>query len=472
MPTTAEECRSLPFLAESRRKIYHINLSMYQDTIAAISTPLGEGGIGIVRLSGKDALSIAQRLFPKKVANRQLVYGHIVDPDTGEVVDEVLVAYMKSPHTYTREDIVEINCHGGSLPLQHILGLALRCGARLANPGEFTLRAFLNGRIDLAQAESVLDVIQAKTQASLRLAVQGLGGKLSEPIKELRRSLMDVLAYLTARIDFPEDEVEEQDIIKPLETAQETLESLIANADAGMVYRQGVRTAIVGRPNVGKSSLLNRLLRQSRAIVTPIPGTTRDTLEETVNIRGLPFILVDTAGIIRSNNVIDEMAVERSRKAIEQADFVLFVVDASEPLTQTDSELVKLLADKSALVVANKCDLPTHAELDGLPWLQVSTSALTGEGLPELETAMVNSVLGGKVVTSDALLVSNPRHKEALQRAARHLALARASVAENLPDDFITIDLTAALNAMGEITGETVTEDLLETIFSKFCIGK
>jgi tRNA modification GTPase len=452
--------------------MYHTYLAMYQDTIAAISTPLGEGGIGIVRLSGKDALSIAQRLFSKKLANRRLVYGHIVDPDSGEVIDEVLVAYMKAPNTYTREDIVEIDCHSGPIPLQHILGLCLRHGARLANPGEFTLRAFLNGRIDLAQAESVLDVIQAKTQASLRLAVQGLGGKLSEPVKELRRNLMDVLAYLTARIDFPDDEVEEQDITKPLEMAQETLEDLIANADAGMVYRQGMRTAIVGRPNVGKSSLLNRLLRQSRAIVTPIPGTTRDTLEETVNIRGIPFILVDTAGIIRSNNVIDEMAVERSRKAIEQADFVLFVIDASEPLTQTDSELVNLLADKTALVVANKCDLPARAELDGLPWLQVSTSALTGEGLPELETAMLNSVLGGKVVTSDALLVTNPRHKEALQRAARHLALARASVAEKLPDDFITIDLTAALNALGEITGETVTEDLLETIFSKFCIGK
>jgi tRNA modification GTPase len=445
---------------------------MYQDTIVAISTPLGEGGIGIVRLSGKDALPIAQRLFPRQLHDRRLVYGHIIDPDTGEVVDEVLVSYMKAPRTYTREDIVEINCHGGPLPLQRILGLALSHGARLANPGEFTLRAFLNGRIDLAQAESVLDVIQAKTQASLRLAVHGLGGKLSEPVKELRRSLMDILAYLTARIDFPEDEVEEQDIVSPLERAQETLAGLIANADAGMVYRQGVRTAIVGRPNVGKSSLLNRLLRQSRAIVTPIPGTTRDTLEETVNIRGMPFILVDTAGIIRSNNVIDEMAMERSKKAIQQADFVLLVIDTSEPLTQTDRELVNLLADKTVLVAANKCDLPTRAELNELPWFQVSTSALTGEGLDELEAAMVNTVLGGKVVTSDALLVTNPRHKEALQRAARYLALARASVAEKLPDDFVTIDLTAALNALGEITGETVTDDLLDTIFSKFCIGK
>jgi tRNA modification GTPase len=445
---------------------------MYQDTIAAISTPIGEGGIGIVRLSGKDALPIVQGLFDKQLQNHRLVYGHIVDPDNGEVIDEVLAAYMKAPHTYTREDIVEVQCHGGPLPLQRVLGLALRRGARVANPGEFTLRAFLNGRIDLAQAESVLDVIQSKTQASLRLAVQGLGGKLSEPIGELRRSLMDVLAYLTARIDFPEDEVEEQDIGEPLERAQVTLQNLIANADAGIVYRHGVRTAIVGRPNVGKSSLLNRLLRQSRAIVTPIPGTTRDTLEETVNLKGVPFILIDTAGIMKSDNVVEALAVERSRKAIEQADFVLFVIDTSEPLASSDKELTDFLSEKTVLVIANKCDLPYQAELDELPWLQVSTSALTGEGLEELEKAMVNSVLGGKIVTSDALLVTNPRHKEALQRAERHLAHARTAIAEKLPDDFVTIDLTAALNALGEITGETVTDELLDTIFSRFCIGK
>jgi tRNA modification GTPase len=283
---------------------------------------------------------------------------------------------------------------------------------------------------------------------------------------------MDILAYLTARIDFPEDEVEEQDIKEPLEKAQATLQNLIANADAGMVYRHGVRTAIVGRPNVGKSSLLNRLLRQSRAIVTPIPGTTRDTLEETVNLKGVPFILIDTAGIMKSNNVVEALAVERSRKAIEQADFVLLVIDTSEPLANSDKELIDYLAEKTVLVVANKCDLARHAELDGLPWLEVSTSALTGEGLEELETAMVNSVLGGKIVTSDALLVTNPRHKEALQRAERHLRLARAAMEEKLPDDFVTIDLTAALNALGEITGETVTNELLDTIFSRFCIGK
>jgi tRNA modification GTPase len=445
---------------------------VYQDTIAAVSTPIGEGGIGIVRLSGREARPIAGRLFPKQLANRRLVYGHVLDPDSGEVVDEVLVAYMEAPHTYTRENIVEIDCHGGPMATQRILELALKCGARLAGPGEFTLRAFLNGRLDLAQAESVLDVIQAKTQASLRLAVEGLSGALSKPVAEVRGSLMDVLAYLTARIDFPEDEVDEQEVAAPLERAKSTLQDLIAGADAGIVFRQGVRTAILGRPNVGKSSLLNRLLRHSRAIVTPVPGTTRDTLEEVVNLGGIPFLLIDTAGIVESRDEVEALAVERSRKAVEQADFVLFVVDASEPLTESDEKLMDLLADKEVIVAANKSDLPPRAGVDELPWLWASTSALTGAGIPELEKGMVNAVLGGRVITSDARMVTNPRHKEALQRAERHVVQAIASAEEGLAEDFVTIDLAAAVNALGDITGETVTEELLETIFSRFCIGK
>ena len=445
---------------------------MYQDTMAAISTPLGESGIGIVRLSGGDAVTIAEKVFTRRLSNRRLVYGHIIDPATGEVVDEVLVAYMAAPHTYTREDMVEINCHGGPLPLQRILGLVLRYGARMANPGEFTLRAFLNGRIDLAQAESVLDVVRAKTAASLRIAVNGLGGRLSQALKEVRGDLMGALAYLTARIDFPEDEVEEQEIIPILEKARQKLKELISSADAGVVYRQGVRTAIVGRTNVGKSSLLNCLLRQSRAIVTDIPGTTRDTLEEVVNLKGVPFVLVDTAGIVQSRDLVESLGVERSRRAVEQADFVLFVIDASEPLKDPDREIINLLSQKEVLVIANKSDLPRRADLDGLPWVQVSTSALTEDGLEELEERMVEAVLGGKIFASDALLVSNPRHKSALERAQGHLEQALASIEAQMPDDFVTIDLSAALNALGEITGETVTEELLETIFSNFCVGK
>ncbi len=437
---------------------------MYQDTIAAISTPVGEGGIGLVRLSGQEAKTIAQRVFSGQLTNR--------DPESQEVIDEVLTCYMAAPHTYTREDVVEINCHGGPLPLQRILGLVLRLGARLANPGEFTLRAFLNGRIDLAQAESVLDIVRAKTEASLRLAVQGLEGKLSAPIKALRSELMSILAYLTARIDFPEDEVESQDIHAPLEASLQQLRNLIATADAGIVHRQGVRTAIVGRPNVGKSSLLNCLLRESRAIVTPVPGTTRDTIEELANLGGVPFILIDTAGIIQSKELVESLGVERSRRAIEQADFALLVLDASEPLTESDRGLIPLLEGKTVVVAANKIDLPQRAVLDILPWPLAFTSALTSEGLKELEEKMVSSVFNGQVFTSEALLVSNPRHREALERAERHLSQAQVALESSLPDDFITIDVTAALNALGEVTGETVQGELLETIFSQFCIGK
>ncbi|MBI4301786.1 MAG: tRNA uridine-5-carboxymethylaminomethyl(34) synthesis GTPase MnmE [Chloroflexi bacterium] len=441
------------------------------DTIAAISTPIGEGGIGIVRLSGPEAKAIAERLFPRRLSHRRLVYGHIIDT-SGEVVDEVLVAYMAAPHTYTHEDMVEINAHGGPLPLQRILELVLRGGARLAQPGEFTLRAFLNGRIDLAQAEAVLDVIRAKTAASLRLALQGLGGRLSKPVKTLNAELTSVLAYLTATIDFPEDEVPPQDIGPTLRRAQAAIDQLIATADSGMVYRQGVRTAIVGRPNVGKSSLLNCLLRENRAIVTPIPGTTRDTLEEIVNLKGVPFILVDTAGIAVSKDLVEHLGVERSHRAIEQADLLLWVVDASEQLTAQDEEIKAFIGDKTTLVVANKADLPRHASLTHLAWPQVSTSALTGQGIPDLERAMVSTVLAGKIITSDAPLVSNPRHKDALERGAKHLTATLASYEANLPADFITIDLTAAINALGEITGETVAEGLLEAIFSQFCVGK
>jgi len=445
---------------------------MYQDTIAAISTPLGEGGIGIVRLSGAEARPIAETIFQGKLSNRRLSYGHIIDPDSSEVVDEVLVSYMPAPHTYTREDVVEINCHGGPLPLQRILQLALRCGARLANPGEFTLRAFLNGRIDLAQAESVLDIVTARTQASLRLAVQGLRGGLSGAVKSLRSELMSTLAYLTARIDFPEDEVEPQDVVQSLSESLARLRGLIATADSGIVYRQGVRTAIVGRPNVGKSSLLNRLLRQDRSIVTPIPGTTRDTVEEVVNLKGVPFLLVDTAGIIHSKDVVESLGVERSRRAVEQADLVLLVLDISETLTDADRDIIALIGDRPALVAANKSDLRQEAQIDGLPWEVVRTSALTGDGLSELEARMVNLALGGDVVTCDALMVANPRHKAALERAEKSLVQALDGVASGLPDDFITIDLTAALNCLGEITGETVHEELLEAIFSNFCVGK
>jgi tRNA modification GTPase len=445
---------------------------MYNDTIAAISTPIGEGGIGIVRLSGPEALSIASRVFTDKLTDHRVIHGQIIDPDTKEIADEVLACYMAAPHTYTTEDVVEINCHGGPMPLQAILGLVLKHGARLANPGEFTLRAFLNSRIDLAQAESVLDIIRAKTSASLRVAMSGLEGNLSRSIKAVRTDLMNALAYLTARIDFPEDEIEDQDIVPVLKQARDKLQKIADSANQGIIYRQGIKTAIVGRRNVGKSSLLNRLLKQNRAIVSPVPGTTRDTLEEVVNIRGVPFVLVDTAGLSAHHGLVESLGVERSREAITQADFILLVIDASAPLRSTDKDIINMLSEKSVLVAANKTDLKKRAKLDNISHEIVYISALTGEGIDQLEGKMVEYVLGGKASSCDTLLVSNPRHKACLEQAITYLDQALISIASHMPDDFITIDLTSVLNTLGEITGETVNDELLEIIFSNFCIGK
>ncbi len=445
---------------------------MYDDTIVAVSTPVGNGGIGIVRLSGENSAEIAGKLFSGKIDAWRLSYGSIVDPESGEVADEVLVSFMPAPRSYTREDVVEINCHGGALAMERVLELCLRQGARLASPGEFTLRAFLNGRIDLAQAESVVDIIEAKTAASLRVAVDGLRGNLSNEVRSIRREIMDALAELTARIDFPEDEVQDGDISSPLDRSLGRLDRLIENADAGMVYRQGVRTAIVGRPNVGKSSLLNLLLGENRAIVTAVPGTTRDTVEETVNIRGVPFVLVDTAGIVKTNDTVESLGIERSRRAIERADLVLMVVDSSQPLQESDREIFVLLVGKTVIVPANKVDLPWRADLSTLSWPVVEISALGGTGVEKLKESMLKVALGGKTVPSDGLLVSNPRHKDALVRGRRHLNQALDGLKTGVSDDMLTIDLASALNALGEITGETVGEDLLNTIFSRFCLGK
>ena len=445
---------------------------MYEDTIVAISTPIGEGGIGVIRMSGREATNIAGAVLDQGLEHRQLSYGKIRDPIDGSLVDEVMATYMQAPRSYTREDMVEIYGHGGSVVMQRVLKTLLAGGARLANPGEFTLRAFLNGRIDLTQAEAVLDVIQAKTDASLRIAMDGLQGRLSEPITALRKELMDLLAYLTARIDFPEDDVRFQDVLSPLKKAREDIAGLIASADTGIIYRQGVRVAIVGRPNVGKSSLLNKLLGQSRAIVTNVPGTTRDTVEEVVNIQGIPFLLVDTAGITETEDAVEQMGIERSQQAVSQSDLLLLVLDLSEPLVAEDRDLIEQTKCRTVVAVGNKCDLPTKMSIDGLPWDMVRTSMVTGEGLEQLQEQMVSAVTGGKVVASDTLLVSNPRHKAALERAQEHLVAAEDSLLKRVPDDFVTIDLTASLNALGEITGETVAEDLLDNIFSRFCIGK
>ncbi len=449
------------------------------DTITAISTPIGEGGIGIVKMSGPEALPILRRIFVPSKGKGQLIshhlhHGHIVEPDTEEVVDEVLVAYMEAPHTYTRQDVAEINCHGGIVPLRRVLELTLRQGARLASPGEMTLRAFVLGRLDLAQAEAVLDVVRARTEAGLRVAVEQLGGRLSKEIRAVRAALVDVLAYLEATIDFSEDEIPERDITIPLQEASRRIGELLTSADQGIIYRQGIRAAIVGRPNVGKSSLLNCLLRTSRAIVTPVPGTTRDTLEENINLQGIPLTLVDTAGIAESEDLVERLGIERSRQALSRADLALMVVDLSEPLQEPDREIARLIGKKPAILVMNKIDLPATAVVDHLlPGVKrVRVSALTEEGLADLEEAIVEAVFSGQVISSDVPLVNNPRHKEALQSALDHLRAAEEADQRKMPADFIAIDLTAAVNVLGEITGEAATDTLLETIFSEFCVGK
>jgi len=453
------------------------------DTIAAISTPLGEGGIGIVRMSGERSAGILERIFKPasargrdSLAPRRLTLGNIIDPNSSEIVEEALVSYMPAPHTYTRQDIVEINCHGGILPTRRILELCLHQGARLADPGEFTLRAFLNGRIDLAQAEAVLDIIRARTDAGLQLAVGQLSGALSQRVKDLRQTLLEAQAHLVASIDFPEDEIPPFDLPPALQRSRQTLADLLEDADRGIIHRQGIRTAIIGRPNVGKSSLLNALLRTNRAIVTPIPGTTRDTVEETLNLHGIPVVLIDTAGLDASpKDYVEQLGIERSHDAIRQADLILAVVDISQPLQPEEQDALKQLEGRSALLVLNKADLshafqPTDVPPASMP--KVIISALTGEGLSDLENAMLDMVLGGTVRASDQLLVSNPRHKQLLQASLHSIGSALKAYEADLPADFISIDLAEAIDSLGLITGETADEDLLDRIFAEFCIGK
>ncbi|GAC1548016.1 MAG: tRNA uridine-5-carboxymethylaminomethyl(34) synthesis GTPase MnmE [Herpetosiphon sp.] len=454
---------------------------LYTDTIAAIATPSGEGGVGIVRLSGDEALAIAHKLFRPRRAGARMIpqmlrYGHVLRQD-GTAVDEAMAVFFRAPHSYTREDVVEVHCHGGALPLRQTLELALAHGARLAEAGEFTMRAFASGRIDLAQAEATLDLIQARTQTGLELALQQLGGRLSEQIRALRQELIGPLAYLTAMIDFPEDHVPEEAVIRPLQETLVRAGELLRHADQGIIYRYGARAVLVGRPNAGKSSLLNAVLRVERAIVTPIAGTTRDTLEETANLDGVPVVLIDTAGITTSEDPVERLGVERSRRALATADIALLVLDQGEPLTEEDQAIARLTHGTPTVVVINKADLPplldpeaVLAEHPGVRGI-VYTSAQRGTGLDALGS-LVAQMLVGPGVEPGATLITNPRHRDALARAVEGIGSAVRGLEQGQSFDLVAIDLTEAVQALGAITGETVDDDVLTEIFSRFCIGK
>ena len=452
-----------------------------RDTIAAISTPVGEGGIGIVRISGPASLPVARSIFRAKsnggLKSHRFSYGDVVEPATGDLVDEAMVVFMKCPNSYTREDVVEIQCHGGTLVVSRILSLAIAQGARLAEPGEFTKRAFLNGRIDLVQAEAVMDVISSRTDASLALAQHQREGLLSRRLSVVKEGVLYALAYVEALIDFPEDDVDvavETDVLGRVAPALAELDLLIEGFDEGRVLRDGVSVVIAGKPNVGKSSLLNTLLKEKRAIVTSVPGTTRDLIEEVVNINGLPVKLLDTAGIRESEDQVEQEGVRLSLDRIPKADLVLFVIDGSAPFAAEDAAILQAIGGKSCIVVRNKSDLPLQAALPaGCSAPVVPISTLTGAGIPELRDAITNAFMHGAAIDSrEFVAVSKARHRDALLKARASLHSFLGNLESGVNMELLPVDLRDALDAVGEVTGETTADDVLDRIFSSFCIGK
>ncbi len=452
---------------------------MLDDTIAAISTPIGEGGLAVIRLSGGKALAVASRCFKggtalSDAASHTLHYGYI--HRAGKRVDEVMVAVLRAPKTFTREDMVEISCHGGVLPAKLVLDAVLEAGARLAAPGEFTKRAFLNGRIDLAQAEAVADLIHARTELALDAANEQLAGKLSRRIEKLRDEMVQTLAHIEAHIDFPDEDIApdtKEALVARLQGGIEFMNQLLRSAAEGQILRRGIRAAIIGRPNAGKSSLLNQLLGHERAIVSPIPGTTRDTIEETANIRGIPVIFVDTAGLREANDQIEAEGIRRSHESLARAELVLHVLDASEPLSIEDQQRLEQLAGKKRILVVNKIDLPRQLKFEGdASGRVVDVSCANGIGIEQLKDTIKEAVWSGAVGGEMSQVMINSRHQEALQRARRHALLCLEAFQTDQTLELVAVDLRIATNAIGEIVGKTTTEDILDSIFSQFCIGK
>ncbi|OOM71820.1 tRNA modification GTPase MnmE [Clostridium puniceum] len=456
------------------------------DTICAIATPIGEGGVAIIRISGQNAIGIASKIFIsknnydiKKMQTYTMKYGNIVNLENKEVVDEVILSYMKAPNSYTGENVVEVNCHGGVVSTNSVLNEIIKAGARLAEPGEFTKRAFLNSRIDLSQAEAVMDIITAKTELSMKSAMLQRNGALSREIDELRKYLLNVLALIEYAVDFTEDDEDVIDdnlkfqIKDGIEKTVLKIKNLLSNADEGKIIRDGLNIVIVGKPNVGKSSLLNALLKEKRAIVTDVPGTTRDVIEEYVNFDGIPIRITDTAGIRDTEDIVEKIGVEKSKEKIEEADLIILMLDASREIDYEDKAIIDKIKNRKHIVLLNKIDLDTKISQEIISYLnnKIDISAKTGMGIDELKNTIKNLFFNGEI-NSESLIISNTRHKQALYRSLENSEAALSKVKANEYLDLISIYITAGMKALGEITGDELEEDLLNKIFSEFCVGK
>ncbi|WP_335871920.1 tRNA uridine-5-carboxymethylaminomethyl(34) synthesis GTPase MnmE [Bacillus sp. 2205SS5-2] len=458
------------------------------DTIAAISTPMGEGAIAIVRLSGDEAFSIADKIFRKpngkklsSLSTHTIHYGHIIDPKEDSIIEEVMVSIMRGPKTFTREDVIEINCHGGLVSVNRVLRVILTNGARLAEPGEFTKRAFLNGRIDLSQAEAVMDLIRAKTDRAMNVAINQMEGRLSRLIQRLRQEILETLAHVEVNIDYPEyDDVEEMThsiLLEKSRSIRAEIEKLLQTSEQGKILREGLSTVIIGRPNVGKSSLLNSLVQENKAIVTDIPGTTRDVIEEYVNVRGVPLRLVDTAGIRETEDIVERIGVERSRQVLKEADLILLVLNYSDELTIEDEKIFQAVEGMDVIVIVNKTDLDQRIDLNQVQKLAhqhklITTSLLEDSGVDELEESIAALFFEGALESSDLTYVSNSRHIALLHQANQSIEEAITGVEMGTPIDIAQIDLTRTWELLGEIIGESVHESLIDQLFSQFCLGK
>ena len=453
------------------------------DTIAAISTPIGEGGISIVRMSGEDAVKIANKVFKganlTEVSTHTIHYGHIVDPESKKVIDEAMVTVLRAPKTFTREDIVEVNCHGGIVVTNHILQLLLANGARMADPGEFTKRAFVNGRIDLTQAESVMDIVRAKTDKARQVAVGQLAGGLLEKIRAMRKEILDTLANVEVNIDYPEydaDQITADQMAKTSKDVIAEIDKLLNTAQEGTILRNGLATAIVGQPNVGKSSLLNYLTKSDKAIVTDVAGTTRDTLEEYVSVKGVPLKLIDTAGIHHTEDKVEKIGVERSQKALQQADLVLLLLDGSKNLADEDKALIEETKNKKRIIILNKMDIGQNLNVQEMKKLTnsevISTSILKQVNLDELENLIKKLFFSGITNSNDQILVTNQRQSGLLAKAKKQLEDVISAVEDGVPVDIAQIDFNGAWDTLGEITGDSAPDELINALFSQFCLGK